>query len=367
MKRSHILSLARPCLVLSAVAISTTPALAQEVQQGAAGSVPATQEPSSAEGSPGSTDADAGQPDIVSRPPREDTPAPQITRSKPGDSRYRIELGVMPRYISNYFQAEDQFNTGSTPEVSTYVTVLSGSVAYDVIHEKDSTLTIGGRVRQNIFADIDGADSTELDATANYRKGSNEFRVGYYHNPKRLAGIVSNQNVYAETNRVNLEYLRRISSRWRSGVGYQFSRETYSSDNTRDVSRHQFHADIRYKVTSYFSPGVGIEYEERSGELENNSYSQITPMVMVTSSISNVAYLSFRYRHILRDYSTDIPSDSNFGRDDTRHELSFYGTVQLGHGLSIFGFAYHNNSDSSRTGSSFKSSDVGLGLFYRFP
>src|SRR5215204_2467646 len=54
-------------------------------------------------------------------------PAPARSR-RPGASRYRFEVGVMPRYITNYFQAQE-FNAGATvtPARNVYVTTLSGS------------------------------------------------------------------------------------------------------------------------------------------------------------------------------------------------------------------------------------------------
>jgi len=86
----------------------------------------------------------------------------------------------------------------------------------------------------------------------------------------------------------------------------------------------------------------------------------------VTSEIGKLAYLSFRYRHLDRHYSTDVPADSHFGRRDNRDQFTFYGTVWLGHGFSVFGYADHINNHSNVSYANFKTTEGGLGLFYRF-
>jgi hypothetical protein len=291
-------------------------------------------------------------------------------RSRRSDeSRYRFEVGVMPRHITNYFQAQEEFNsaTTATPARSVTVTTLSGSFEYDLARDDNSAVTAGLRVRRNLFKDLPGADSTDVDVTLDFDYQPNRFRLGYFGTPRRLASIVAGRNIYAETNGLSAEYFRRINRHWRARGGYQFARETFSEFKERDLSRHQVNGDIRYRVHPYFTPGVGFEYQRGSAESENFSYSRPALVLLATSDIKGRAYLSFRYRFSDREYTTDLAADSNFGREDRRHDVSFYGTVQLGKGFSLFGFAYHTDNNSNRLTRTFTSTESGLGLFYRFP
>ena len=294
--------------------------------------------------------------------------APARSR-RPDESRYRFEVGVMPRHITNYFQAQDEFNsaTTTTPVRSVTVTTLSGSFEYDLARDDDSTVTAGLRVRRNLFKDLPGADSTDVDATIDFDYQPNRLRLGYFGTPRRLASIVAGRNIYAETNGFTAEYFRRINRHWRARGGYQFARETFSEFTERDLSRQQVNGDVRYRVHQYFTPGVGFEYQRGKAESENFSYSRPALVLLATSDIKGRAYLSFRYRYSVRDYTTDLLTDSNFNREDRRNDFSFYSTVQLGKGFSLFGFVYHTDNNSNRLTRTFTSTESGLGLFYRFP
>ncbi|HEX8148587.1 MAG TPA: hypothetical protein VF591_15510 [Pyrinomonadaceae bacterium] len=291
-------------------------------------------------------------------------------RSRRSDeSRYRFEVGVMPRHITNYFQAQDEFNsaTTATPVRSVTVTTLSGSFEYDLARDDNSAVTAGLRVRRNLFKDLPGADSTDVDATIDFDYQPNRLRLGYFGTPRRLASIVAGRNIYAETHGFSAEYFRRIDRHWRARGGYQFARETFSEFTERNLSRHQLNGDIRYRVHPYFTPGVGFEYQRGNAGSENFSYTRPALVLLATSDIRGRAYLSFRYRFSDRDYTTGLATDSNFGREDKRHDVSFYSTVQLGRGFSLFGFVYHTDNNSNRLTRTFTSTESGLGLFYRFP
>jgi hypothetical protein len=312
-----------------------------------------------------------GQDDQSTHGSQDDGPgrsAPARSR-RSGESRYRFEVGVMPRHITNYFQAQDEFNsaTTSTPVRAVTVTTLSGSFEYDLARDDNSSVTAGLRVRRNLFKDLPGADSTDVDVTLDFDYQPNRFRLGYFGTPRRLASITSGHNVYGETHGFGAEYFRRIDRHWRARGGYQFARETFSESKERDLSRHLVNGDIRYRVHQYFTPGVGFEYQRGNAEARNFSYTRPALVLLATSDIRGRAYLSFRYRYSVRDYTTDLATDSNFNREDRRNDFSFYSTVQLGKGFSLFGFVYHTDNNSNRLTRTFTSTESGLGLFYRFP
>ena len=280
----------------------------------------------------------------------------------------RIELGVMPHYINNYFQAQDDFNSGitETEKRNVYETTLSASADYDIFHRPNSTLTAGVRVRRHLFSDLDGADSTDLDGTLTYDFRPNQLRFRVFHTPRRLASIVNDRNVYGETTGFSGDYLRQVNSRLRLRAGYQFARETFSEFNERDVSRHQFEGDVRWQVDPLFSPGVGVEYLRGDAETPNFSYDRPALLLFANSRVADVAYLTFRLRLSRREFDTEVPTDSNFDRVDKRGDATFYGTYQLGGGFSLFSFGSYTDNDSNREARDFTAYEAGLGLFYRF-
>ncbi|HEV2863855.1 MAG TPA: surface lipoprotein assembly modifier [Pyrinomonadaceae bacterium] len=285
------------------------------------------------------------------------------------DSRYHVEVGIMPRHISNYFQTFDDFQPGATPVPVTSVTILSLSAhaEYDFVRDEGRTLTGGVRVRRNLFRDLPGGDSTDVDLNLEYDFRPNRLNFKYFGTPRRLASIVGGQNVYSQVNGFGAEYSRRLGRRWRTRGGYEFARDTFSRFSERDLSRHEVSGDVRYQISPYFTPGVGFEYLRGRAESEAFSYTRPAVALLASSRIKDVAYLSFRYRFSDRDYTTDDPTVSNFNREDRRHDISFYGTAQLGKGFSLFGFVYHTDNNSNRLTRTFTSTESGLGLFYRFP
>ena len=295
--------------------------------------------------------------------------APPRPRADADESRYHFEVGVLPRYISNYFQTQDEFNTGATvtPIKSVYITTLSGAFEYDLVRKDRETLTAGLRVRRNLFKDLPGANSTDVDVSLEYDFQPNRLRFAYFGTPRRLISVVSGSNIYGDTNGFSAEYQRRINRDWRARGAYIFSRQTFSQFQERNLSLHQVNGDVRYRVSRYFSPGAGFEYQRGKAESENFSYTRPALVLLATSDVKGVAYMSFRYRFSKRDYGTPDTTSSNFGREETRHDVSFYSTVRLGRGFSLFGFYYHTDNNSNRASRSFTSYETGLGLFYRFP
>lgn len=292
------------------------------------------------------------------------------TRDTPGrvDDRLRFRVGVTPRYISNYFQTQDDFLSGSATadKESVTVTTLAGEVEYDLVTGSNSSLTAGARIRRNLFHDLDGANSTDLDATLSYKFQPSEVRLGVFRTPRRLVSNSGGNNIYSKTNGFNVEYLTRPSRRLRTRAEYQYARETFSAFAERDVDRHLLSADVRYQIDPLFTPGIGFEYLRGKGRSDNFSYRRPALVLVANSRISDIAYLTFRYRHSRRKFTTDTATDSNFGRIDRRGDLSLYGTTQLGKGFELFGFASRTRSNSNRDARDFTGYETGLGLFFNF-
>ena len=294
---------------------------------------------------------------------------PQAPRSAKSKGRDHFEVGVMPRYISNYFESQDEFTSAAaiTPKKPVYITTVSASYDHDFIQHKGSTLTGEVRFRRNFYSNLEGADSTDIDVSLNYIFQPNQLRIAYFGTPRRLVSNNGGHHVYGRSTGFDAEYSRQITSRLRARGGYQFARQTFSEFQERNLSQHLLYGSLRYRVNPLFMPGIGFQYLHANGTMENFSYKRPALVLTVTSRLRDVAYFSFRYRGSDRSYDTDVSTDSNFRREDHRHDFSFYGTVQLGRGFSLFGYGDHTTNNSNRQASTYKNNEIGLGLFYRFP
>jgi len=87
------------------------------------------------------------------------------TRSSAGTGP-SFEFGVEPRYISNYFEAQDEFNSSApvTPAKSVGIITVSGSLDYNFVQNANSKITGGVRMT------ISGCEGSHirLDATPDF-------------------------------------------------------------------------------------------------------------------------------------------------------------------------------------------------------
>ncbi|MFM5923936.1 MAG: surface lipoprotein assembly modifier [Novosphingobium sp.] len=350
METKFALTLARSGLALALLAAMPVPALAD--QPGDAGGL---QSDERSEPATVSTSAHPGQ-------------SLALSPQGKNDDRLKIEVGVLPRYVSNYFEAQDEFNIGAptTPAQSVSIVTVSGSVSYNLVQEERKRLNAAVRVRHNIFTDLDSANSTDVDVSLTYDARPSVIRVGYFGTRHRLVSNPGLAPVYGKTDGLSADYLHRLTKRLRGQIGYRYTRTAYPVFPDRNLSEHLFSGELRYQVQRYFMPAIGVEYSRGNAALDSRSFKRKAVYLSVTSEIGDRVYLSLRYRHSKRDYLTVVPTDSYFGREDPRNDISGYGTVQLGGGFSLFGYFYHASNRSNQLSHRFKSDEAGLGLFYRF-
>ncbi|HEX8472997.1 MAG TPA: surface lipoprotein assembly modifier [Pyrinomonadaceae bacterium] len=307
--------------------------------------------------------------DDAAQPNREDRPGQNIppTRRASG-SRYHVEFGVLPHYNNNYFQASD-----TEPRTALWITTLSANFGYDFVRADRKTLSGELRLRRNVFSDLRNADSTDVDASLGYDFGANRLEFTYFVTPRRLSSFEDdpvsslNNTVFNSVNGASLQYARRVTRRVRTRASYEFAREIYTAFKDRDLARHRFSTDVRYRVRPFFTPGIGYEYSQNNARSDIFNRHSNALLLLVGSTIKERLTMSFRYRYSVRDYTTNDITSSNFGRQDRRNDVNFYATVNLPKGFSIYGFASTIDSNSSRVARSFNSTESGIGLFYRFP
>ena len=300
---------------------------------------------------------------------REDRPGQNLPPTRrTSESRYRVEFGVLPHYNNNYFQAVE-----GTPRTDVFITTLSANFGYDLMRRDDKTLDVELRLRRNLFSDLRNANSTDIDAILGYDFGRNRVELSYFGTPRRLSSFeddpvaFQNTSIFNSVNGGSLQYSRRFTSRLRGRASYELAREIYTDLKERDVTRHRFATDVRYRVRPFFTPGIGYEYGRNLARSEVFSRRSNALLLLAGSNIRDILTMSLRYRFAVREYTTNNPRSSNFGRRDHRHDVNFYSTVNLPKGFSIYGFISTNNNNSSRANRSFTAYDTGLGLFFRFP
>jgi hypothetical protein len=279
--------------------------------------------------------------------------------------RYRIEVGVMPRFNSNLFEAEDD-----AVKRSSFITTLSARGEYDLIRRDSLTVTGSAQLRYNIFKDVANANSAELDFALRFLSRKNDLQTRFFTTPERLAFITgAGQFVHNSSTGFNLDYTRRIGRRFRARGTYQLARESYEGDafDDRNSTRHRFAAEGRYKIHDLFQPGLGVEYDRVNARSENFSRNGIAPVLILVSAYKNIIYTGARYRYIRRDYDTDDPLLPNFERTDYRHDFNIYSSVRLARQWRLFGFFSALENNASRPGRSFSGYQTGLGLYFVFP
>ena len=281
------------------------------------------------------------------------------------DRRYRIEVGVLPRYNSNLFEAEDD-----AVKRSSFITTLSAKGEYDFVKNDRRTVTGIAQVRYNIFRDVRDANSVDVDLAMRLLSGKNDFQATFFITPERLAFITGGGLfVHNSVTGFNLDYTRRFGRNFRARGGYQFAKESYEGSlfDDRNSTRHRVSADIRYRVHSLFQPGIGVEYDQVNARSENFTRNGIAPVALLVSSYKDIIYTSARYRYITRNYATDNPLDANFDRTDFRHDFSIYTSIKLARQWRLYGFFSALENNASRAGRSFTGYQTGLGVFFTFP
>ena len=293
------------------------------------------------------------------------SPTGASTHRDGGNRRYRVEVGILPRFNSNLFEAEDD-----AVKRSSFITTLSARGEYDFVRRDRMTITGSAQVRYNIFKDVANANSADIDLGMRFFSGKNDLQTTFFITPERLAFITgAGQYVHNSSTGFNLDYTRRIGSRFRLRGAYQLTSESYegSAFDDRNSTRHRVALEGRYKIHDLFQPGLGVEYDRVNADSENYSRNGIAPIILLVSSYKNIIYTGARYRYIRREYDTDNPLLPNFDRTDYRHDFSIYSSVRLARQWRVYGFFNALENNSSRIGRSFTGYQTGLGLYFLFP
>jgi hypothetical protein len=279
----------------------------------------------------------------------------------PQSDRLRFEWGIFPQYRSNLFQS-----TGGAPKTSAVMTTISGKAEWDFLQSEASKLTGSFLFERNVFRGVENAESSNLDIGLNYQFGRNDLQVTYFNTPRRLAFISQNEGVFNSVEGVDLGFVARPSRSLRARVGYVFSRLEHEDLSERNSSYHEFVGDLRLDKWSLLRPGLGLEIDQIRADSINFDRWEYAPVVFLGSRLGYRAWLNLRYRFRTRNYSSEVPGLSNFGRVDHRHDIRFYANIKLSEHWWLFLYQSFIDGRSTRQSRDFRSFDIGLGIYHRF-
>lgn len=164
----------------------------------------------------------------------------------------------------------------------------------------------------------------------------------------------------ADSTSLAADYNFRLTPDWQLGAEGLLQRQSFQ-DNNRDNEYQRVGASVRYRGFGwYVSPEIGFTTARRSVEDAQQSYDEDDWYVQVYSLPAESVYLSLRYLHRDRSYTTGDPASSNFGRSEDRGAWTFVVDWTMTPRLSWLLYYSTMDVDSTRTGGDF---DTGLVLF----
>ena len=282
------------------------------------------------------------------------------TLSAPEDEtdlgRLGVELRIGSIVAGNFFQAPDEL-----PKED----VLAGT------GETRLLFPLGGS-RSSGYAAFGGTLFDEFDPSLSFTAGARlhggiqllDGRVSYRTRSPRIE--VGDSLGFADVLIVEGSYrLRPVRAFHVEGL-VGFDRQTYGISSARDNRALELGGAIRYYGFGYeFSPEIGATFGGRDVETDQEDYDQRTLWLTLRSSLGSSLFLSVRYRHRLRDYTTADALASNFAREDVRQDVTVTVDVALSERWSVTGYFSFDDADSTKASRTFQTHYLWTGLTYR--
>lgn len=190
-----------------------------------------------------------------------------------------------------------------------------------------------------------------------------EARIRLSHQDDRPAFDLGEVVRAADVTVAVASYDHRISEDWEAGVEGQFARVRFDSVPENDSDLRAVEGRVRYRGFGYeFSPEVGATLGRRSADDPRLESDRIRLFARVVSIPLPPLWISARYRHRSRDYTTTDPAADNFGRSDTGSQWTLSAAYDLSESFRLTLYADHLDMDSSRPDRTFTTSFVQMGL-----
>jgi hypothetical protein len=294
---------------------------------------------------------------------RTDLPIPRPEPPSLDGGRYRFDLIVSPSFSDNYFQAVD-----GTAKRSAWVTHVSSSLQFALARKGNQQLSLGLDLQRNNVEGIQDANWNSYGARLSYSTRNNQLTFQGIVSPRRLTFITRDgDSGRGTTLGIGSDYSQKLAGRARMRLFYRWNEVHYPEYENRDVRSHVAAADVQYHFHNLFAPGIGFEWTEARANLENYSYVEKTPIVLLSSRFGRAVTLNLRYRHRNRLYPVENSQASNYRRRDRRHDGYMYLSINLGGHLGLIVYGSYLQNISARADRGFKSLSGGVTLKCLFP
>lgn len=203
--------------------------------------------------------------------------------------------------------------------------------------------------------DADRDDSVGVRVGASLDGEVNRFNVFLDHANNRATFDVGDTVATATVTTLSGEYSRRMGD-WEPGVEVTHDRQKFDVSSTgQDNEYTGAGASLRYRGFGWkFSPTVGFVKGKRTSDTSTESYNDDAWYAQVAYIPVPRLYLSLQYRNRTRDYTTNVPTERNFGRNEDRPQWSLVSSLRINPRFT--GILYYSNEDvsSSLAGRSFQ-------------
>ena len=267
-----------------------------------------------------------------------------LGQSTPGT--FRSEARIQFWRFGNFNQTS---NASLEQDVNAFGLELRG--AYQPV---SSPFQIYGHVNYLNY-DADRDDSVGVRAGTALDGEVNKFNVFIDHANNRATFDVGDTVSTATVTTLSGEYSRRIGD-WEPGFEATPDRQRFDVSSTgQDNEYTGIGANVRYRGFGWkFSPEVGFVNGKRKSDTAAESYDDDSWYAQLVYIPVPRLYLSLQYRDRTRDYTTNVPTDRNFRRNEDRPQWSLVSSLRINPRFT--GILYYSNEDvsSSLPGRSFQ-------------
>lgn len=280
-------------------------------------------------------------------------------RDRPDAPRrpYEVQLRLGGSRTDNFFQT-----ASSEPSRD----VSAGTAELRLVHAfgdggRSNVRLRGGATR---FEGLPTAALAELASRMAGRSHALDVQLtGSFNSPRFEVGEALES---ADVAALSAEYMFLVTRALQLGVLGDVAREWYSSASRLDNTLRDVGGAARWRgFGAIFSPEVGYTVGRREVEDERESFDQKAVFVQLRSAPSRNVYASARYRRRFRDYDTENVLASNFGREDTRDQLTAALSFAPSVGPAWDLYYAWEDVESSRAIRSFTTQLLALGVTFR--
>ena len=227
---------------------------------------------------------------------------------------YEAEVRFDLLSFGNFFQAPaDALETDVT------ATRIRGRLGTTV--DLDRPLKLYGEFGRVSYNDLGG--SNIIGGGLQYLGRPQSFRLSFGLQTDRPTIDVGDEFDRADVIAIRGEYGYRPSRDWELKGLLTLQFQGFDLNSSKNNTLLGTGAAARYRgFGSRFSPEVGVILGGRGAVDRNEDHSQNDLYLQVRSAPAPPVYLSVRYRHRTRNYSIDDQAARNFGRVDTRNQLT---------------------------------------------